>query len=83
MLGNSSVSASVLADTECYLTLLERSDMKKGKYIEVEINVFEQKLIIRDNLKHTDFQNDISDVICNGSTFDYGPVLGWNRICLE
>lgn len=74
----------VFLDTQQYLLrLCDCNTNKKGKYIEVEINAEDKKVIIRDNLNHTDFKENISDFICNGSKTDYNPVLGWNRICLE
>lgn len=71
----------VLQDAQAYLARLEKCDTgKKGKYIELELNGCSGKVIIRDNLHHPD---GIQDSISHGSKADYGPVLGWNRICLE
>ena len=53
------------------------------KFIEIELNIKEKKIIVRDNLNHTELQKDIRDSIKHGSKSEYGPVLGWNRICLE
>jgi uncharacterized protein YkwD len=56
---------------------------QNGKYIEVEINKIEQKIIIRDNLNHLSIQDDITEIISGESKTEYGPVLGINRICIE
>ena len=67
-----------------YLLLLNKChNSKNGKYIEVEINKIEQKIIIRDNLNHLSIQDDITEIISGESKTEYGPVLGINRICIE
>ena len=74
----------LLQDAKEYLAQLENGNkVKNGKFIEIELNVKEKKIIIRDNLNHTELQKDILDSIKHGSKSEYGPVLGWNRICLE
>lgn len=74
----------VLQDAKEYLSQLEKCNTgKKGEYIEIELNGREKKIIIRDNLNHAVLQENIHDSIQHGSKSDYGPVLGWNRICLE
>ncbi len=81
---NSYVSKAVFLDAKEYLLQLEKCDLKKkGAYAEVEINGTDKKVIIRDNLKHDTLQENIRDCIQNGSESEYGPVLGWNRICLK
>ena len=67
-----------------YLLLLNKChNSQNGKYIEVEINKIEQKIIIRDNLNHLSIQDDITEIISGESNTEYGPVLGINRICIE
>lgn len=46
--------------------------LKNDKFIEVEINSIDQKVIIRDNLKYEAFDCDA----------EFSPVLGWNRVCV-
>lgn len=78
------VCEHVLLDTKEYLMELETSGVeKRQQYIEVEINGREKKVIIRDHTDHTAIQENIPNVIRHGSKWDYGPVLGWNRIVLE
>lgn len=56
---------------------------KKGQFVEVEINSIEAKALIRDNLKHSDLpQTVLKNAFGEGKT-EYGPVLGWNRLCIE
>lgn len=74
----------LLQDAKEYLAQLENGNKdKNGKFIEIELNIKEKKIIVRDNLNHTELQKDIRDSIKHGSKSEYGPVLGWNRICLE
>ena len=78
------VPEELAADTEEYLLQLEKCITDtKGKYIEVEYNGSTNKVIIRDNLEHSKIPEGIWQCIQNGSKAEYGPVLGWNRICLE
>jgi len=78
------VSEQVILDTKEYLARLAGgTGDKKSKYIEVEVNGREKKIIIRDNLDHTKLKDNIQDSVKHGSKSEYGPVLGWNRICLE
>lgn len=72
------------ADANAYISELEKCIANtKGKYMEVEYNDHTKKVIIRDNLEHSKVLGNIQDCISNGSKAEYGPVLGWNRICLE
>jgi len=72
------------ADTKEYIGCLEKCIADtKGKYIEVEYNDNTGKVIIRDNLDHSKLSGNIQEYVRNGSKAEYGPVLGWNRICLE
>lgn len=80
---NKEVSESVIQDVTEYLTVLKNCIKDKNKYIEVEINSSQHKVIVRDNLNHTEYKNDFEKIAQNTSKSDYGPVLGWNRICLE
>lgn len=81
---NSSIDENVLTDTEQYLLQLKKYSVnKKGNYIEVEIIGEDKKVIIRDNLTHTDIKETVQDITNRNSQADYGPVLGWNRICLK
>lgn len=82
-LEGSSLAAGICEDTLGYLeTLKECCKAKKGKYIEVEINTVRNKVIIRDNLDHGAVAEKLQGSVINGSTADYGPVLGWNRMCI-
>lgn len=81
---SSAVKENVCLDAEAYLKALEKCSVaKKGKYIETEINDTAKKIIIRDNLDHSELKENIQSLVANGSNADYSPVLGWNRICLE
>ena len=81
---NSDIHTYVFQDAKEYLVQLEKCSIgQDGKYIEVELNSREKKVIIRDNLNHADIQENIQNVGNYGSKTEYGPVLGWNRICLE
>ncbi len=74
----------LVLDTAAYLFALSDSIVvNQTKFVEVEINSGKKKVIIRDNLDHTNLKDCIQTSIQNGSKADYGPVLGWNRICLE
>lgn len=53
---------------------------KKGRYVEIEINAKEKKIIIRDNLDHSAVKRRIQEKF-DGSS--YSPVLGFNRLCLK
>lgn len=78
------INDSVKKDTNQYLLELYKCySGKKGKYIEVEINNADQKVIIRDNLNHLTIQDNIQEIISGTSKAEYGPVLGFNRICIE
>lgn len=74
-----------VADTAiCYLSKLKTVlDTKSGKYVEVEFIGCDGKIIIRDNLKHTDVKKEFEKISNDGIESEYGPVLGWNRICLK
>ena len=54
---------------------------KNGKYIEVEFNACDEKIIISDNLSHDKLKDDIAKI--TGEGIEYGPVLGLNRICIK
>lgn len=70
-------------DTVSYLSkLADCCVAQKGKFVEVEINSREGKVIIRDNLNHTVIAEGLRSAVQYGSTADYGPVLGWNRMCI-
>lgn len=78
------INDSVKKDTKQYLLELYKCySSKKGKYIEVEINNADSKVIIRDNLNHLTIQNSIQEVISDRSKSEYGLVLGFNRICIK
>ena len=65
-----------------YLSKLKDLTMNKiGKYIEVEFNAFDEKIIISDNLSHDKLKEDFSQFTNEG--IEYGPVLGLNRICIK
>ena len=73
---------SLCKDTIQYLSVLKTCEVGAGKLVEVEINSMEQKVIIRDNLNHGNREKQLQDAVSNGSIADYGPVLGWNRMCI-
>ena len=67
-----------------YLTEIYKCySSSKLKYIEVEVNKVSQKIIIRDNLNHVEVQERIQEIVSNRTEFEYGPVLGVNRLCIE
>lgn len=79
-----SIDDGVAADAAAVLAVLATALRdKKASYLELEINAAEKKVIIRDNLDHAPIQDAVSQVLQHGSKIDDGPVLGWNRICLE
>lgn len=81
---NPHISKAAFLDAKEYLLQLENCvSGKKVEYVEVEINGTDKRIIIRDNLNHSALQESICDYIQNGSASEYGPVLGWNRICLK
>lgn len=64
-----------------YLDKLENQlSTKTGKMLEVEINRKEKKVIIRDNLDHSNIKVD--DLQLNPAS-SYSPALGFNRLCIE
>ena len=77
------LNPGVVLDGKAYLGLLQECPQTKQQYIEVEINGFEHKVIIRDDLNHETILNNVQTALTNGSKAEYGPVLGKNRICLE
>lgn len=65
-----------------YLSKLKAvTQNKKGKYIEVEFNACDEKIIISDNLSHDKLKEDFAKITDEG--IEYGPVLGLNRICMK
>ena len=54
---------------------------KKGKYIEVEFNASDEKIIISDNLSHDKLKVDFAKI--TDEDIEYGPVLGLNRISIK
>lgn len=78
------INDSVKKDTKHYLLELYKCySNKRGKYIEIEVNNSDRKVIIRDNLNHETIQDGIQKIVSGTSKADYGPVLGFNRICIE
>ncbi len=78
---NGAVAEQIYENTVEYLSVLEKCVTdKKGKYIEVEINAKEQKIIIRDNLDHKNIKDQIQKYVDDSS---YSPALGFNRLCLK
>lgn len=81
---DSSIDVSLRADTKAYLSKLSFFvQSSKDGYIEVNINRKEMRVIVKDNLQHGDLADSVDLIVANGSKAEYGPVLGWNRICLE
>ena len=75
---------ALYSEASRYLAVLAQCCINKsGKYVEVEIPGKTTKIIIRDNLDHSTCKDSLSDPISPEIKADYGPVLGWNRICLE
>ncbi len=78
------MNEALMRDTATYLAALaDIVPVGKAFYVEAEIHSREQKVIIRDNLNHNALKDTLPNALENGSKVDYGPVLGWNRICLE
>ena len=74
----------IVPDMKAYIEQLSLcAENKKDYYVEVEINKKEEKIIVRDNLDHSKLKENMQSYINHGSKSDYGPVLGWNRLCLE
>ena len=74
----------MVLDAERYLDGLGKCDVQSaGKYIEVEVNRADHRVFIRDNLDHSRLEEYIEDFDACKSRAEYGPVLGWNRICME
>ena len=72
----------MLGTAEEYLSKLKEADVdKKGKYIEVEFNSCDKKIIVSDNLSHDKLKDDFAKIADEGT--EYGPVLGLNRICIK
>lgn len=64
-------SNEVCGKVSLYFDLLKDvCTLHKNKYIEIEINTIDKKIIVRDNLKRTTIPEDT-------------PVLGWNRLCIK
>lgn len=80
---NEKTDKTICRDASDYLSVLkECCEAKKGKYLEVEINSIEEKVIIRDNLNHSEASEKLQAVIRSSNSADYGPVLGWNRMSI-
>ena len=81
---NSEQGSALSKDAQAYLGVLKTCCVaKRGKYLQVEINNTEKKVIIRDNLDHSAVADDLQAAVSSDSKSDYGRVLGWNRICIE
>ncbi len=77
-------SEQMLAAADDYLRKLRLAiEERSGKYIEVEFNRYDRKIIICDNLDHKNIENAVSDIKGEGFAAEYGPVIGLNRICLK
>lgn len=63
-----------------HLSSLEKCHAKAGRFVEVEINHKEKKVIIRDNLDNSNI--NIESYNLNKAS-GYSPALGFNRLCLE
>ena len=71
----------ISAVSEYMEKLKDVTEIKKGKYIEVEFNACDEKIIISDNLCHDKLKDNFSEM--QGEGIEYGPVLGLNRICIK
>ena len=72
---------SLCGYTMRYLAYLRGvAPVKKGFYIEVDINCADSKVFIRDNFAGK--EQDLSGIFDEESGFEHGLVLGWNRICI-
>ncbi len=75
---------SILCAVNEYLSKLQSViELKKNKYVEVEMNRVQKKIIIRDNMNHSAVQNELSKLKQDGMETEYGPVLGWNRLYIK
>ena len=78
------IEEAVRTEASRYLSALAQCCVRKnGKHVEVEIPGKTGKIIIRDNLDHGICKESLTNRGCSEVKADYGPVLGWNRICLE
>ena len=79
------LDSTLAYNTESYLLALEEhcASTKKGRFIATELNGKSETIIIRDNLEHCNLKESIDSIINNATESKYGPVLGWNRICLK
>ena len=77
------ISDNIQSDIRYYLTQLENIISDERRYIEVEINSVMQKAIIRDNLDHGTIIDKLKESDEYKSKYEYVPVFGWNRVCLE
>jgi len=67
-----------------YLVKLQPvAEEKKKQYIEVEMNSFYHKMIIRDNVNHAAVQDEFGQLCQGGTEAEYSPVLGWNRLYIK
>ena len=79
------LSPAICSDTVSYLSALKNNfpSGNKAGYITTELNTKAGTVIIRDRFSHTDIQENLDSIITNTTGSEYGPVLGWNRICLK
>jgi len=76
------IGESLSADE--YLSWLEGCmNIKQGRFVEVEIHDSEASALIRDNLKHGNLPQAVLEKAAGTGKTEYGPVLGWNRLCIE
>lgn len=75
------ISNSIATVSSEHLNKLETClTHKKGRFIEVEINKKEKKVIIRDNLDNSKIKAEEYNL---SRASGYSPALGFNRLCLE
>ena len=56
---------------------------KRNRYVEVELNRTQNKIIVRDNMNHAALSEEFSKLDQDGVEIEYGPVLGWNRLYIK
>lgn len=73
----------IVNNTISYLEDLLRVNAKtKGKMLEVDIIEAEGKVIIRDNLDHSEVEQKVQNYLLSEES-DYSPALGFHRLCLK
>lgn len=74
---------TIQKNTALYLEdLLCHIQERKGKWLEVDIVEAEGRVIVRDDLDHSQVAEKVQSYLL-GEESDYSPALGFNRLCLK